>query len=59
MTTMQLLISDVDDTAGKRSFQAYYCPTCDEVRWCPPGDPQCWTEVTAGGHDLIPVWVQR
>jgi hypothetical protein len=59
MKTMQSLISAHDDAGDVRTFQAYYCPTCDEVRWCPPGDPQCWTEVTPGGHYLIQVWVER
>jgi hypothetical protein len=62
MKTMQPLITDVDDSAGKRQFQAYYCTPCDEVRWCPPGRPECWgndADANHDGADLIQVWVER
>lgn len=59
MKTMQLLITDVDDSAGKRQFQAYYCSECDEIRWCQPGKPECWTGPDAEEHELTQTWVEQ
>lgn len=56
---MQPLISTHDDAGDVRAFQAYYCPACDEVRWCLPGDPQCWLAIYVAGHELIQVWAER
>lgn len=57
MKTMQPLISEKE---AMRPFQAYYCPECDEIRWCQPGKPECWTGPVEGAeHELIPAWVER
>jgi hypothetical protein len=60
MKTMQHLISTVDDVGDVRQFQAYFCAECDEVRWCQPGQPECYTdEGQDKDHPILPVWVQR
>lgn len=54
---MQPLISEKETM---HPFQAYYCPECDEIRWCQPGKPECWTGPVEGAeHELTPVWVER
>lgn len=61
---MQHLVSDIADTVEGDSphpFQAYYCPECDEVRWCQPGQPACFSDTLEDDHAgvLMPVWVER